>query len=128
MGVARNSSRYPAERAVLDQALAMGGLNYTLPSPGQATAFRQRAYYFRTLLHKEMNIAAGHRLVGTPYDAIRMVIKPEAPCVVTITLDTPAGIITPLSGGVIVPPLAPETDPLLLEAIETRKRLLGEKK
>ena len=121
MGVARNSSRYPVERAIFEQALRMGGLDYTLPTPGQATNFRQRAYYFRTLLFKEMNLGGGSAVIPTPFDSMKLIIRPEAPCVVQFRIDVPVGVITPINDAVVS-----AEDEQLAAAIELRKKLFGE--
>lgn len=121
MGTPRVSSRYTAEKAVLDQALTMGGLAYTLETPGQAISFRQRAYYFRTLLFKELNLHSTLGVVTTPYDALKLTIRPERPCTVLVEIQRPLGVISPLEN-----PSAPSpSDDLLAEALETRKRLIG---
>lgn len=98
MALSSNINTYADVAAVLEAALPSGKATYTLPTPGMATRFTQRAYKYRLLLQKAEKDAKGIRgyQPPTPYDQMRlrkegcMVFMDFAPAAVGI-LSLPSG-------------------------------------
>ncbi len=84
---------FPAERAVLDMALANGGGTYDCGDPGKATYFRQRCYLFRKALRDQALARDTLNLgdVSTPYDAIKIDLE-KGSSVLHFTFAQPVGV------------------------------------
>ncbi len=84
MGMSKNIGAYVDISPILDAALAAGGATFRLPSAGKAHRWRQRAYFYRGLLHTHQRARLANildtRPSSTPYDAIRM--RLEGPIVI----------------------------------------------
>lgn len=81
---------YADVKSVLDRAIAAGGGRFVLSSPGQATRWRQRAYYFRQLERKYNR--------STLYDSIFLRIEKGDPGAVLIELSTTQGVLEDREG------------------------------
>lgn len=115
--------------SVLDAAIAAGGGTYTLPTPGKATHWRQRAYTLRKILG-EINLKRKGEDPGavatTPYDTLYLRILPSAPCDVVIEFNEARGVFKAPDGKVVdlaAPTPVIKQDDLELEAAELRRSL-----
>lgn len=115
-------------KQVLDAALTAGGGRYRLPSKGKATHWRQRAYTLRKVLG-DLDLKRKGDLPGavptTPYDMMWLGIDPLDPCVVTITIGQPSGVLTDLSGAPIS--LSPGEEKVVVDDLELAASALLEK-
>lgn len=59
----RTPAMYEDVKKILDSAIASGGGIVTLPTPGQAVRWRQRAYEFRKLMRAKSDWSVYDRLV-----------------------------------------------------------------
>jgi len=76
MAMSKALGMYADCRTAFDAVVLHRGGTFTFDSKSAALAFRQRAYYFRKLLHEEQS---GNRVVhtSTPYDAIVIRMDPD---------------------------------------------------
>ena len=98
-------SFYTDVQAHFEAALAAGGGRVIFPNKAQATRWRTRAYYYRTLLRKESEAhaysedPATRALAGTtPYDRFYLQLREAGPAwEIVINLENPEiGVFLPL--------------------------------
>src|SRR5688572_14551336 len=91
---------YTDIQAALMGARAAGGAIFRLPSAKKATAWRLRAYYYRTLLCEKDE--AAHQIPGysgtTEWDDVRLIIDPADPTGVRIEFGTIEGKLETFGG------------------------------
>lgn len=72
MPMSKSPRDFPHIKEILDEAVARGGVRFTLNSDKQAWRWRAQAYHFRKLVQREAQEQAG--LMGTtmptPYDGM----------------------------------------------------------
>lgn len=103
MPMSTNINTYADVAAVLEEVLPVGRGEYTLPTPGQAKHWAQRAYKYRLLLQKQ--VAAQNPVKGytppTPLDRMKLVVTGTRVAIdmnpqVTGRLSLPGGrVVTP---------------------------------
>jgi len=81
-------------KEILDQALASGGGEVTLASPGQAVRWRQRAYQFRKLMRGKVDYSI--------YDRLTLNKLEDGSAVVTIKVIQQAAVFAPAADGIPV--------------------------
>lgn len=116
MSLSRSPSAYLDVKAVLDQALAMGGARYRLLTKPAATHWRMRAYMYRSIL-LELDNEVKKRfglLPATIYDPITMSV--EATEVVIRVSSHVEGHLVALNGASVERPVAKMEEDELLEA------------
>lgn len=116
MALSSNINTYADVAAVLEAALPAGRATYTLPTPGMATRFAQRAYKYRLLLQKaekESKNIRGYQ-PPTPYDQMRL--RKEG-CVVEIDFaPAAAGVLSLPTGERIHPEPIVHSPPIPADA------------
>ena len=103
MAMSKALGMYANERAVFEAVLAHGSGKLAFRSKSAAHHFRQRAYYYRKLLHIKQLESSGLQIAATstPYDAIVMSIRPDNPMVVLIEEKQINAVFTPDQGKAI---------------------------
>lgn len=122
MPLSKSLASYADIPQVLDPIVQAGGGTYRLPTARMATAWRQRAYYYRTLLRKELLRTTNLKNYSppTPYDTLT-IFQDEALLRIVLGVKI-EGEITLADGTVHVPsssmPAEPESDdPIMREAM-----------
>lgn len=119
MPLSKSLASYADVPQVLDPIVKAGGGTYRLPTARMATAWRQRAYYYRTLLRRELARTTNLKNYSppTPYDSLTIF---QDGALLTLKLGVEiAGEITLADGTVHVPSSSasvPEADDPLLRA------------
>lgn len=124
---------YADIKQVFDLCLKSGPLTVDFPTPAQASQFRQRAYYYRKLLHSKQLDALGLPIAvtATPYDSIKLTILKDRPCAVRVAEVSLLANVTLDSGETVslekvaepLPLEATVDDPLMLAAQQLAKDL-----
>ncbi len=94
MPLPKNINTYADVAAILEPSREEGGAEYTLGSRKEAIRWRQRAYYYRTLLYQRDGF--------TPYDNMTLTLLGLGN-VVEINFDITKGILRSLKGKKIEP-------------------------
>ena len=112
MPLSKNINTYADVQSVLHSAHTAGGAVYTLTSVNEAIRWRQRAYYYRTLLYEQQGF--------TPYDTMKLVIKAN---IIYITFDAAqVGTLKGLDGKKLKPVIEADSD-LMAAATQLVKEL-----
>lgn len=102
MPLSRSVHMYHDVQLALTSARQAGGAIFRAETPGKATAWRQRAYYFRKLL-AEADEAAHLNIPGytgsTEWDDLTLTILPSDPTGVRIQFGVVQGKLESLDGG-----------------------------
>lgn len=107
MPLSKNLNTYADVKEILDTAHKAGGASYTLSSPNEALRWRQRAYYYRTLLFNRDSF--------TKYDSMKLRLSGKDNEIVHITFNTgQVGTLKSFDGKELKPVL--EVDDKLLAA------------
>lgn len=116
MPLTKNQKAYADIEKVLDTALANGGGTLVLENENQVIRWRQRAYYYRTLLRAENMV--------TKYDSMSLEADKNR---IKISFASALGVFITNAGKSIPIDLSPTNDPLLEEAADLIKQLGVEK-
>jgi len=118
MPLPKNINTYADVAIILEPARKEGGAEYTLDSHKEAVRWRQRAYYYRTLLYERDGF--------TPYDNMKLTI---ANAVVTITFIQVVGSLKTLDGKKLKPGeyILEDLDSDLMAAAEELAKQLEQK-
>lgn len=101
MGLSQNPRNFPDIKAVLDEAVARGGLRYTLDTRGKAVMFRLKAYHFRKITQKLAQVGApAGSTAPTEYDGLHISLDGNTAIIQFIAL---SGRMTDLDGRPITP-------------------------
>lgn len=86
MAPSKNLGQYSDIKTIFDVVVSRGPVTKRFPTKSAAIRFRQRGYYFRTLLHNKQREALGLEIAetSTPYDSIKMTIPVDDVCLVRV--------------------------------------------